>query len=234
MAARLPFGAGERLTYTVRVARVGTVGRGEMTVEGPVDVRGHQALVLRFDFDTKVGPIKVMDHTQSWLDPQRFASLRFRKEERHPLSTNEESVEVYPSEHRWVGADGHGGQTTSGAPLDELSFMYFLRTVPLADDSTYRFDRHFDSARNPTTVRVVGRETLRTPAGEFPTVVVEMRVKDARRYRGDGLIRIHFTDDACRLPVQIESRMPIVGSAVLTLESYTPAPGHAPGLTARR
>jgi hypothetical protein len=48
-----------------------------------------------------------------------------------------------------------------------------------------------------------------------------MRVKDPRRYRGEGVIRINLSDDDRRLPVRIQSTMPIVGNAVLTLESYT-------------
>jgi hypothetical protein len=52
---------------------------------------------------------------------------------------------------------------------------------------------------------------------------VEMRVKDPRRYKGEGVLRIHLTDDACRIPVRIESTMPVLGTTVLTLESHTHA-----------
>jgi hypothetical protein len=37
--------------------------------------------------------------------------------------------------------------------------------------------RHYDSDRNPITVRDTGRDTVRTNAGTFATIVVEMRVK---------------------------------------------------------
>jgi hypothetical protein len=52
-----------------------------------------------------------------------------------------------------------------------------------------------------------------------------MRVKDPRRYRGEGVIRISLSDDDRRLPVRIESRMPMLGRAVLTLEAFTPPTG---------
>ena len=106
----------------------------------------------------------------------------------------------------------------ANAPLDELSFIYFLRTLPLLDDSARTFVRHYDSDRNPVTVTVVGRDTLKTRAGEFPTIIVEMRVRDPRHYQGDGVIRINLSDDARRLPVRIESRMPVFGATVLTLK----------------
>jgi hypothetical protein len=218
---RRPFFVGERLVYQVRVPRLGTVGRGAMTVEGPVDVRGQATYLLRSDFRTRIALVKAVNRSESWIDPRRMASLRFHKHERQPLSSQDQSVELFPERKRWEAADGTAGESASDAPLDELSFIYFVRTLPLAPDTTYRFDRYYDAARNPTTVRVVGRETVTTAAGDFRTLVVEMRVRDARRYRGEGVIRIHVTDDGCRIPVRIESVMPIVGTALITLESHT-------------
>jgi hypothetical protein len=219
----LPFGIGERLTFRARAARMGVTGRGAMWIEGPVTVRGRTTYVLRFDFRAGLGPVKAVDETESWLDPVAMASLRFHKHERHPLSRYSERVELYPDERRWAAEDGRNGESPTNAPLDELSFMYFIRTLALDADSTYHFDRHFEAGRNPASVRVVRRETVTTGAGEFRTVLVELRVRDPRRYRGVGVIRINLSDDARRLPVRIESTMPIVGNAVLALESYTGA-----------
>jgi hypothetical protein len=102
--------------------------------------------------------------------------------------------------------------------------MYFIRTLALPADTTYQFDRHYDAARNPTMVHVLGRETVSTPCGEFQTVLVEMRVRDQRRYHGEGVIRINVSDDQRRLPVRIRTTVPVFGSAVLTMESHTSAP----------
>ena len=219
--APLPFAVGERFEYAVRIGSLGTIGKGAMWIEGPVDIRGTDAYVLRFDVRAGVGFIKGTDRTESWLDSDRMASLRFVKRENHLLSRHSEAVEMYPAEQRWTAADGRTGQSPTDAPLDELSFMYYIRTLPLDSGTTLQVDRHFEAARNPTSLAVVGHETITTPAGEFRTIIVEMRVRDPRRYRGDGVIRINLTDDPCRLPVRIESRMPVVGTSVLTLEAYT-------------
>src|SRR5688572_3395843 len=82
----LPFAVGERLDYAVRVGAMGTIGKGAMWIEGPVEVRGTEAYVLRFDGRAGVGFIKGTDRTESWLDSDRMASLRFLKRERHVLS----------------------------------------------------------------------------------------------------------------------------------------------------
>ena len=217
----LPFSVGERLTYRIKVGKMGNVGRGSMWIEGPVDVRGTDAVLLRFDFEAGIGPVRAVDRTKSWLDLRWMRSLRFWKHERHPLSRHDESVELYPAERRYEEAGGERGESPTDSPLDELSFMYFLRTIPLEKDTTYSFNRHFSAERNPTTLRVVGTERLETAAGTFETIVVEMRVRDPRRYRGEGVIRINLTDDHCRLPVRIESAMPVVGRAIMTLEHHT-------------
>ena len=229
--AALPFAVGETLTYRVRVSKVGDVGRGTMWIEGPADVRGTDAWLLRVEFSARVGLVKGEDRTASWLDPRQMAALRFTKRERHPLSKHDERVELFPGMRRWEGADGTSGASETAAPLDELSFMYYLRTLPLARDAKFRIARHFDVARNPTLLHVIGPEVVRTPGGEWRTLLIEMRVRDPRRYRGEGVIWLNVSDDACRLPVRIQSAMPVLGTAVLTLESYA---GHARACAAVR
>jgi hypothetical protein len=211
----LPFAIGERLTYEGRVRGIG--GRGAMWIDGPVDVRGVQTYELHFDFSARVGPMTVSQRSISWLDPERMAAMRFQKKERRLLARHEEKVELFPDQRRWQDADGESGTSPTSAPLDELSFIYFVRTLPLASDSTFTFDRHFDPERSPTTVRVLGREQVATGAGSYETVVVEMRVRDPEHYRGEGTIRFSISDDRCRIPVRIESNIPDAGTVVLTL-----------------
>lgn len=225
-APSLPFGIGEKFTYALRVNRVGTIGHGEMWIEGPALVRGVDTWMMRFDTKAGVAFVRGTDRTTSWYDPGRGASIRFDKRERNPLSNHDEVVEMNPSQRKWteVGGAGMTGESPTDAPLDELSFMYFIRTLPLADDAIHTFERHFDPARNPTTVQVVGRETLNTKAGIFLTLIVEMKVRDPRHYRGEGTIRINLSDDAHRVPVRIQSEMPVFGTTVLILESMALAP----------
>jgi hypothetical protein len=220
VTAPLPFVIGERITYRVSVAKLGNVGHGAMWIEGPVDIRGVSTYLLRFDFSAGKGPIKASDQTSSWLDPERMSAQRYYKREKHMLAHSNEHVDMFPAAKRWASNTGEVGDSPSDAPLDELSFMYFIRTLPLADNATYTFNRHFDVNRSPTSVKVIRRETISTGAGKFQTVLVEMRVKDPRRFKGEGVIRINMTDDSVHLPVRIESAMPVIGTAVMILETF--------------
>ena len=119
---------------------------------------------------------------------------------------------------------GRESASPGHSSLDELSFIYFVRTLPLLADSVYSAKQHFDSARNPVTVHVVGKEEITVEAGVFATIIVEMRVTDPRRFKDGGLIKLNITDDARRLPVRIEGAAPLFGTAVFTLESFSQGP----------
>ncbi|MFI5256592.1 MAG: DUF3108 domain-containing protein [Gemmatimonadales bacterium] len=221
-APTLPFAIGERLEYLARAPK-GLRGHAQMWIEGPESVRGVPTMVLRFSFTTKIGFVRVSDRSSSWLDPVRFAALRFSKDEVRFMARHSEREEMDPLTQRWTAADGRAGRSASSFPLDELSFIYLIRTLDMAKDSSIVLDRHFDEARNPTVIRSLGRSRVVTPAGSFATREYEMRVRDARNYRGDGVIRFSVSDDPCRRPVRIESTIPDAGTVTMTLASAQPA-----------
>ncbi|MBX9929752.1 MAG: DUF3108 domain-containing protein [Gemmatimonadaceae bacterium] len=213
----LPFAPGERLIFDVKVGLFGTLGRSAMWIEGPTERRGTAAWLLRFDLDASRGPVRATDRTSSWFDPVRGASLRYEKTERYLLAKRAERVEIDPLRREWRPDSGALQTSPSDRPLDELSFIYFVRTLPLALDSTYRFERHFDSARNPTFVRVHKRETITTRAGTFATLAVEMRVRGGSHYEKEGTVLLNLSDDAARTPIRMISKMPVIGTVTLLL-----------------
>lgn len=222
---RPPFPVGEALDYSVHVSVGGTVGSGQMRVEGPVAERDVVTWKLVFDMQAGRGPIRAVDRTVSWLDPQRFRITRFEKTERHPLSRSEERVSIEQATGTWrdeVANQQH--ELGSRAPLDELSFIYYLRTLPLDRDTTFEVARHFDAARNPTVIRIRGEELVETPVGVFRTRIVEMDVRDPKRFRGVGTIRMNFDTTDCRVPVRIVSRMPMLGTTTLLLRGWVSPP----------
>ena len=218
-AGRLPFAPGEKLTFAGKVHSA-VSGGGTLRVEGPVELRGTSTWLLRSDMEGRVGPLRATDRNASWLDPIRMTSLRYTSRERHIVSRHDDAVDVFAGEKRWRAENGAEGVTATSAPLDELSFLYYLRTLPLAADTSIAVSRHFDPARNPTLLTVRGREEIQVGAGRFRAVVVEMRVRDPRRYKGEGVIRVHLSDDACRLILRLDSRVPDAGPATLELQSY--------------
>lgn len=216
-AQDLPFAPGESCTYRGST-RLGRIGTGTMAVATGERIEGRSTYLLSFDFRGRVGPLTIRDRSRSWLDPNALASLRYTKQERSPLASRDENVRMSPATGRWEDG-GEGGRMETRQPLDELSFLYFVRTLPLDPGDAHALERHFDPARNPVRIRVIGREVTEVPAGRFRTVHVEMRVRDPERYRGEGVIHLHLTDDARRVLVRMESNIPGAGRLVLSLES---------------
>jgi len=216
--AERPFSEGEVLAYDVSLGKFGRSGTGWLRVERAVPVRDEPVQLLRFDFAARVGPFHVQHHSRSWLSTERSAALRYWIDERAPFQKPvQDLVQLYPDARRFEGQHA-AGQSTTAEPLDELSFLYVLRTLALAPGASLRLDRHFDPRRNPVAIRALRREAVRVPAGVFNTLLVELEVKDPQRYGGRGVLRIHLTEDARRLPVRIESQVPIAGTLVLELQ----------------
>jgi hypothetical protein len=217
----LPFAPGEACVYRGN-GPLGRMGSGSFSVS-----REGESWVLSFDFRGRIGPVGVENHTRSWFDPAETASFRFTKQERSPLASSREDVRMDRATRRWTAQEAPGGAMPTAAPLDELSFIFFLRSLRLGDGDSYSFSRHYDPARNPVQVRVVSRGPITVPAGTFRAVEVEMRVRDPRQYGGEGVIRLHLTDDAHRIPLRIESRIPRAGHMTLLLEALSPTCGAA-------
>ena len=196
---------GERLVYEVRSARFGEMGQAEFNTVKLVD----GTVRLSFDFATRVLFFKVSDRTYSELDAGTLRSRRYVKRERSPLGSRDEDVVIDHAASRWT-ADGRSHTLGSEDPLDELSIIYLIRNMRLASGSDHVLERHFDAARNPIRVRRVD--------GPADTVdIIEMVVPDARQKNGSSVLRFHLSRDARRVPLRIESSMPMAGRVVMTM-----------------
>jgi hypothetical protein len=104
-------------------------------------------------------------------------------------------------------------------PLDDGSFLYFLRTIPLEVGKEYSFDRYFRPDRNPVRIQVLRRERIRVPAGTFDAVVIRPIIKARGVFSENGRAEVWLTDDSRRLMIQMKSHMRL-GSLSLYLKSY--------------
>lgn len=219
-APGIPFGLGERAEYEVRFGGVG-MGRGHMEVIGAETVRGRETLHTRFHI--RGGPFffKVDDRLESWIDPRTMTSLRFRQELNEGSRERERTFEFFPDRamYREVGKDAD--QPSVPDPLDDASFLYFVRTVPLETGREYAFNRYFIPDRNPVRVKVLRRERVRVPAGDFDAVVLQPIITARGIFSESGRAEIWLSDDDRRIMLQMKSRFARV-SLSLHLKSYRP------------
>jgi hypothetical protein len=217
--AHVPFRSGERLEYDVKFGPL-HVGNGSMEVLGIDTVRGQETWHTAFNVRGGTFFYKVRDRLESWLDVRSLSSLRHRQDLNEGSRDRERQFEIYP-ERGVFSEDGKPEQPSVDAPLDDGSFLYFLRTIPLEVGKTYEFNRYFRPDRNPVTIRVLRREHVKVPAGEFNAIVVQPIIKTKGIFSESGHAEIWLSDDESHIMLQMKSKLSF-GSLNLYLKSYRP------------
>lgn len=222
---QVPFGPGERMVFDVRFGPI-RVGTGTMEVRPMTAVRGRRAYHTVFTLRGGTFFYKVNDVLQSWMDAQTLASLRFVQDLEEGSRERERRYEIYPDRRVYVetSSENPSEQPSVDLPLDDGSFLYFIRTVPLQVGQQHEFDRYFRPDRNPVRVRVDRRERVSVPAGAFDAVVLRPTIKSRGIFAEGGQAEVWISDDSRRAVLQIRSRLSF-GSISLHLRSYTPPAG---------
>lgn len=218
----VPFGPGEDLVYQVKLG-IFSVGEGNLRVL-PVDtVRGRRTypLELRLNGSAFFGAAKVRDLFQSWMDVHTLSSLRFRKDQHELSYKSQKWYEIYPDRQEWDRAEPEveeSGPTISEQPLDEISFLFFIRTLDLEVGEEYTFDNYFKEDGNPLVLKVLRREVKEVPAGTFRTIVVQPIIQTDGLFSEGGEAEVYLTDDDERHIVHLRSNIPVMGSITLNLK----------------
>ena len=227
--AALPFGVGEQLNYMVAVggARVGT---GRMEVLGIEDVRGEDTFHAKFTVEGGFLMFKVNDVLESWFDTETLYSRRFIQKIKEVNYKKDRYFEIYP-ERSVLHQRGYEELPSVSQPLDDASFLYFVRTVPLEVGKTYTFNRYFRPDRNPVIVKVIRKEKITVPAGTFDAIVVQPIIKSQGIFAEGGEAHMWLTDDKRHMMVQFKAKVPYLKTLDLYLQSYRAATATTPGNT---
>ncbi len=216
------FRPGERLVYDAHVGILGGVGEAILEIR-PDSVRGIAVYNTRLELHASAlfGTVKLDDLFQSWVDPRTLSSLRFEKQQDEPRTKTHERYDFFPAEGEWRRSDGaEQGRLSSAYPLDDVSFIYYLRALPLEVGQRYVLNDYFKESGNPVVLDVVRRETIRVPAGEFQTIVVRPTIQTRGLFGQGGEAELYLTDDSYRFLVMLRSKLPLLQSLEFRLKSF--------------
>ena len=223
---------GERLEYDVRFGKL-RVGRGSMEVRETTDVRGREAWHTVLAIRGGIPFFRVDDRLESWIDTQRFTSLRVAQHTNEGRYHRERHVEFFPERTTMLESrEGAREEPTVDEPLDEGALLYYLRTLPLNVGDRYSLDRYFRPDRNPVLLDVVRRERIEVPAGTFETIVIRPTVRSSGIFSENGQAEVWVTDDARHLMVRMTAKLSF-GTLSLSLREITTVDGPARVLTLR-
>jgi len=214
---------GERLTYDVKFGPL-KVGKASMEVVGIEIVRDRPAWHTRFQVSGGTLFFRVDDVLESWIDTATFSSLRFRQQLSEGSRERFYEYEIYPD--RAVYAErGKAEKPSVKYPLDDGSFLYFLRTITLEVGATYEFERYFVPDRNPVRLDVLRTEPIEVPAGRFDALVIRPTIKAKGVFSESGRAQVWISNDENHLLLQMTSHLKF-GTLSLHLRSraFRPQP----------
>ena len=223
LAAVVPFGPGERLTYNVKIGIINS-GSAHMEVLGIDSIREEPSYHLEMSLKGSLlfGAVQVNDHYQSWLGTRSVSSHRYISDVNQLTYSRYRNFEFRPEEMSWEETEsGDMGRLATALPLDDISFLYFVRTLPLEIGQTYTLPRYFKKEGNPVVIKVEGKKVVEVPAGTFNTIVVRPIIKTRGLFSEGGEAELYLTDDDNKHLVYLRSKIPIVGSVTLHLESIS-------------
>ena len=222
------FKAGETLTYDVSWSKILTAGTAIMQVKEETLPDGRPGFTFLLTGRTtgrldKIFPVN--DTVQSVFDPQIMESLSYSLRQSHGKRTMRRKVVFDHARKKAVSTQNDDAPKTLDIPeqvQDGLSSLYYLRTIEDFTIGKVITVNVFDSNKNwSIEVHTLGRETVKTPAGEYATI----KVKTHPLYEGvslnKGEVTIWLTDDFRKVPVLMKSAI-TVGSFVFTLTDMKP------------
>jgi hypothetical protein len=231
---------GEKLVFDVTWMGI-KAGQATLEARGVVQLNGHQAyhLVTTAQSTPFISKFyRVDDRSDSYLAWGPLRSLQFDKQLREgnyrhnsqtsfdheakvatfryldfgPVPKTVTRLEEAEKYTQYV----HQEFPLSAGALDELSVLYFVRTLRLAEGRTVTA-KVFASKKNwDLEVKVLGREILDTVLGPRQTFLVEPLLKFEGIFQQKGRVLVWLTQDAERIPVLMKSEIKI-GSFVSTL-----------------
>jgi hypothetical protein len=226
--APVPFTVGERLEYDLKFS-FKSVGTGVMEVKEIVDVRGRPTWHTVFTIKGGIPFFRVDDSMESWFDVFTLNSMRFHQRVSEGNYKRTRLYELFPERAVFRENDKPEEESVYN-PLDDGSFLYFVRTIPLEVGKTYEVPRYFNPKANPVRIRVLRKETIKVPGGEFATVVLQPQFQSRGIFSEDGKAEVWITDDPYRMMVQMKSSLK-VGSINLYLRRYVRPPAGSTGTT---
>jgi len=219
---------GEILTYDVTWSKIVTAGTATMEIKEGTLPDGKK--VIRFIVTTRSAGMvdkfyRVNDRLESVFDPGTMQSLKLSLNANHGKKKRRREL-VFDHEKQTVTSRMNDDRPETivipDQVQDSLSSLYYLRTRDNLIVGKAIFIEVHDSGKNwSVEVQILGREKVKTPAGEFATIKVKTFPKYEGVFMNKGEIFIWLTDDSRKVPVLMKSTISI-GSLVSTLTKMEP------------
>ena len=220
--ATVPFGVGESFEYDGHYLFF-SPGGATMTVVGIDTVRGVPSWHFQLTMHVTVPLYKNRSDLESWTGVNDFVSRRFV----HVINENgkqltNDDFHIFGDSGFFRNHEESATRPTPPRPLDDLAFVYYIRTMELKTGGRYLVPRYFREDHNPVEVTVIGHDSIEMPDGSrcFCWVLHPVVDEPNGLFSKKADARLWLTDDGLRIPVQIRSDIGF-GAVTLKLRKLT-------------
>lgn len=235
---------GERLEYSISYFGVAA---GDLIIEIlPFKIMNHRKVyhIRATAISSAVFSLfyRLHDIVETFFDYEGQFSHRFHLV-LDETKQNRDALELYDSEkketyywNRWNHKEIGKRETKETGPIepfsqDSLSALFYARSKSYPDGSSITFPVVSEGKKWEAVVSVVRRETVDSPFGKVPAIVLRPETKFEGVLKKTGDSYLWLTDDDRKIPLKLEAKVK-VGTVVASLkkaELGTP-PGTSPPL----
>ncbi len=212
----VPFARGEKVNFVVKWGII-VAGRASMSIEPQVwNGKNVYRITSEATSTGLVGALyPVKDRSESIVSQEDFYSLSFYKEVNEGKYHQQEQM-IFDQENGKVIYPDAAYDITKGT-VDVLASLYLVRLKSLEPGKEFTVKVCNNKKNYELVVRVIAREKVSVPAGEFNTIVVEPLLKQEGIFMHKGRLFVYLTDDQERIPVLLRSKI-AVGSIIAAAE----------------
>lgn len=215
----VPFGEGEHFLFAIQY---GLIYAGDATLEvrnvAVFDtVRAYHIVSTARTNSAFDRVFKVRDRHDSFMDFDNLYSLSFEKHLREGRFRRDSKV-IFDQKARLAKYPDKEVPIPPNTQ-DFLSALYYARTLCLDVGEAIAMANHADGKNYPIFVKVLRRERVRVPAGDFDCLVLEPVLQTTSIFEHRGKLTIWVTDDSVKMPVLLRSKV-VVGAFEAVLKEY--------------
>ncbi|HTR20081.1 MAG TPA: DUF3108 domain-containing protein [Gemmatimonadales bacterium] len=220
----VPFPMGEHLRYQAKFG-IFSVGEATLDVVGRDTVRGEDAVHFRFHIHGGALWYHLDQTMESWVGRTDFRSRRFIQDTEERGKKRFKRYDIFPDSGYYREDEQDSTRATVADPLDDMAFIYWVRTVPLVVGHRYEYTRYFRPDRNPVIVQVIKKEEIEVADHKFQAIVIKPIIPKGRGILAeDADARMWLSDDDRRLLLKLQSNFSF-GTITMNLKEFSaPAP----------
>lgn len=217
------FSVGEKFFYDIKWQFV-TAGNAVIEVKEITDINSRPS--YKIATEARSTPFidnffKVRDINISYMDVESICSHMFESDINEGNFHKKEKIIFDHLKRTFTRLpDGKTG-TTAPWVQDVLSSLYFTRFQNLDEGKDFSFSAHSGDRTYPLVVRILKKEKVKVPAGEFECYKLEPQLQGEGVFKAQGKLWVWLTADSRRMPVLMKSKV-FIGSVDAVLTGYSP------------